>query len=30
MCGMDAATVRTMLERHFEYARSDPDAAHEM
>jgi SnoaL-like domain len=30
MWGMDAATVRAMLERHFEYAGSDPDAAHEM
>ena len=30
MCRMDAATVRAMLERHFEYASSDPDAAHEM
>ena len=27
---MDAATVRAMLERHFEYAESDPDAAHDM
>jgi hypothetical protein len=27
---MDAATVQAMLERHFEYAGSDPDAAHEM
>ena len=27
---MDAATVRGMLEQHFEYARSDPDRAHEM
>jgi SnoaL-like domain len=27
---MDAETVKGMLERHFEYARSDPDAAHEM
>jgi SnoaL-like domain len=27
---MDAATVRAMLERHFECASSDPDAAHEM
>jgi hypothetical protein len=30
MCRVDAATVRAMLERHFEYAGSDPDAAHEM
>ena len=30
MCSMDAATVRAMLERHFEYAGSDPDAAHDM
>jgi hypothetical protein len=30
ICSMDAATVRTMLERHFEYARSNPGAAHEM
>ena len=28
MCSMDAETVREMLERHFEYAESDPDAAH--
>jgi hypothetical protein len=27
---MDAATVRAMLEQHFEYTRSDPDRAHEM
>jgi hypothetical protein len=27
---MDAATVRGMLEQHFEHARSDPDRAHEM
>ena len=27
---MDAATVRAMLEQHFEMARSDPDAAHAM
>jgi SnoaL-like domain len=27
---MDEATVRAMLERHFEYASSDPDLAHEM
>jgi SnoaL-like domain len=27
---MDAATVRAMLEQHFEYARSDPDRAHAM
>jgi hypothetical protein len=27
---MDAETVREMLERHFEYAGSDPDAAHDM
>ena len=27
---MDAATVRAMLERHFEYAESDPDSAHDM
>jgi hypothetical protein len=30
MCRVDAATVRAMLERHFEHASSDPDAAHEM
>ena len=30
MESMDAATVRAMLERHFEYAESDPDAAHDM
>ena len=30
MCSMDAATVRAMLERHFEHAESDPDAAHDM
>ncbi len=30
MCSMDAETVREMLERHFEYAGSDPDAAHDM
>ena len=27
---MDAATVRGMLERHFEYAASNPDMAHDM
>jgi SnoaL-like domain len=27
---MDAATVRGMLEQHFEYSRSDPDKAHAM
>ena len=27
---MDEATVRAMLEQHFEYAGSDPDLAHEM
>ena len=27
---MDAATVKAMLEQHFEYARSDPDRAHAM
>jgi hypothetical protein len=27
---MDAATVRGLLEQHFEYASSDPDRAHEM
>jgi hypothetical protein len=27
---MDAATVRGMLEQHFEHARSDPDKAHAM
>jgi hypothetical protein len=27
---MDAATVRAMLLRHFEYSRSDPDRAHDM
>ena len=27
---MDEATVRAMLEQHFEHARSDPDKAHEM
>jgi SnoaL-like domain len=27
---MDEATVRTMLLQHMEYARSDPDLAHEM
>ena len=27
---MDAATVRAMLEQHFQYAGSDPDRAHEM
>jgi hypothetical protein len=27
---MDAETVREMLGRHFEYAGSDPDAAHDM
>lgn len=27
---MDAATVKAMLERHFEYASRDPAAAHEM
>jgi hypothetical protein len=27
---MDAPAVTAMLERHFEYASSDPDAAHEM
>jgi hypothetical protein len=27
---MDEATLRAMLEQHFEYARSDPDRAHEM
>ena len=30
MCSMDAETVREMLGRHFEYAGSDPDAAHDM
>jgi SnoaL-like domain len=30
MCGMDAATVKAMLEQHFEYAESDPDRAHAM
>jgi hypothetical protein len=27
---MDEATVRAILEQHFEYASSDPDRAHEM
>ena len=27
---MDEATVKAMLEQHFEYAGSDPDRAHEM
>ena len=27
---MDASTVKAMLERHFEYAASDPDIAHTM
>jgi hypothetical protein len=27
---MDAATVKSMLGQHFEYAGSDPDRAHEM
>jgi len=27
---MDAATVRAMLEQHFEYASSDPEEAHAM
>jgi hypothetical protein len=27
---MDAATVKAMLEQHFEFARSDPDRAHAM
>jgi hypothetical protein len=27
---MDAATVKAMLEQHFEYASSDPGRAHEM
>jgi hypothetical protein len=27
---MDEATVRAMLEQHFEYASSDPDRAHAM
>jgi len=27
---VDAATLRAMLEQHFEYARSDPDRAHAM
>jgi ketosteroid isomerase-like protein len=27
---VDAATVRAMLEQHFDYARTDPDRAHEM
>jgi hypothetical protein len=27
---MDAATVRAMLMRHFEYSGSDPDLAHDM
>lgn len=27
---MDEATVRAMLEQHFEYASSDPAIAHEM
>jgi hypothetical protein len=27
---MDEATVRAMLEQHFEHSRSDPDKAHEM
>jgi SnoaL-like domain len=30
MCGMDEATVRAMLEQHFEYGRSDPERAHAM
>jgi len=30
MCGVDAATVKAMLEQHFEYAGSDPDRAHAM
>ncbi len=30
MCGVDAATVKAMLERHFEHASSDPDRAHAM
>jgi hypothetical protein len=28
--GVDADTVRAMLEQHFEFARSDPDRAHAM
>jgi hypothetical protein len=27
---MDAATVKAMLEQHFEYSRSDPERAHAM
>jgi ketosteroid isomerase-like protein len=27
---VDEATVRAMLEQHFEYGRSDPDKAHDM
>jgi hypothetical protein len=30
MCGVDAATVKAMLEQHFEYSGSDPDRAHAM
>jgi SnoaL-like domain len=29
-CGMDAATVRSMLERQFEHAGSDPELSHAM
>jgi hypothetical protein len=30
MCGMDAESIKAMLEQHFEYARTDPDHAHAM
>jgi SnoaL-like domain len=30
LCGMDEATVRAMLQQHFEHAASDPDRAHAM
>jgi ketosteroid isomerase-like protein len=30
MSGMDAETIKAMLEQHFEYSRSDPARAHAM
>jgi hypothetical protein len=30
MCGMDADTIKAMLEQHFEYSGSDPAHAHAM
>jgi hypothetical protein len=30
MCGMDAETIKAMLQQYFKHSRSDPDHAHAM